>query len=163
MGQMSGLKLPDTIKMVITDFDGVVTDNCVYISDDGIMSRKINFKDVVGFYLLKRNNIDIAIISGEKNAAIETIAKNLKIKEVYQNIREKLPVLKEIIERKNLSQEEYLYIGDDINDLECLNYAKYRVTVPNSTEKVKAVEDIQITEYSGGTGAFREVADCLVD
>ena len=163
MGQMSGLKLPDTIKMVITDFDGVVTDNCVYISDDGIMSRKINFKDVVGFYLLKRNNIDIAIISGEKNAAIETIAKNLKIKEVYQNIREKLPVLKEIIERKNLSQEEYLYIGDDINDLECLNYAKYRVTVPNSTEKVKAVEDIQITEYSGGTGAFREVADCLVN
>jgi len=160
---MSGLKLPDTIKMVITDFDGVVTDNCVYISDDGIISRKINFKDVVGFYLLKRNGIDVAIISGEKNSAIETIAKNLEIKEVYQNIREKLPVLKEIIERKNLSQEEYLYIGDDINDLECLNYAKYRVTVPNSTDKVKAVENIQITEYSGGTGAFREVADCLTN
>ncbi len=160
---MSGLKLPDTIKMVITDFDGVVTDNCVYISDDGIISRKINFKDVVGFYLLKRNGIDVAIISGEKNSAIETIAKNLEIKEVYQNIREKLPVLKEIIAKKNLSQDEYLYIGDDINDLECLNYAKYRVTVPNSTDKVKAVEDIQITEYSGGTGAFREVADCLTN
>lgn len=149
--------------MVITDFDGVVTDNCVYISDDGIISRKINFKDVVGFYLLKRNDIDVAIISGEKNSAIETIAKNLEIKEVYQNIREKLPVLKEIIAKKNLSQDEYLYIGDDINDLECLNYAKYRVTVPNSTDKVKAVEDIQITEYSGGTGAFREVADCLTN
>ena len=64
MGNMSKLKLPDTIKMVITDFDGVVTDNCVYISDDGIMSRKINFKDVVGFYLLKKNGIDVAIISG---------------------------------------------------------------------------------------------------
>ncbi len=149
--------------MVITDFDGVVTDNCVYISDDGIISRKINFKDVVGFYLLKRNGIDVAIISGEKNSAIETIAKNLEIKEVYQNIREKLPVLKEIIKKKNLSQEEYLYIGDDINDLECLNYAKYAVTVPNSTDRVKAVEHIQITEYSGGTGAFREVADCLTN
>lgn len=163
MGNMSGLELPDTIKMVITDFDGVVTDNCVYISDDGIISRKINFKDVVGFYLLKRNGIDIAIISGEKNSAIETIAKNLEIKEVYQNIREKLPVLKEIIAKKNLSQDEYLYIGDDINDLECLNYAKYAVTVPNSTDKVKAVENIQITKYSGGTGAFREVADCLTN
>ena len=160
---MSGLKLPDTIKMVITDFDGVVTDNCVYISDDGIMSRKINFKDVVGFYLLKRNNIDIAIISGEKNAAIETIAKNLEIREVYQNIRNKLPVLKEIVAKKNLTQEEYLYIGDDINDIECLNYAKYALTVPNSTEKVKAVENIQITVHSGGTGAIREVADCLVN
>lgn len=163
MGKMNELKLPDTIKMVITDFDGVVTDNCVYISDDGIMSRKINFKDVVGFYLLKRNNIDIAIISGEKNSAIETIAKNLEIKEVHQSIRDKLSVLKEIISKKNLSQEEYLYIGDDINDIECLNYAKYRITVPNSTDKVKAVENIQITEHSGGTGAFREVADCLTN
>lgn len=160
---MSGLKLPNTIKMVITDFDGVVTDNCVYISDDGIISRKINFKDVVGFYLLKRNGIDVAIISGEKNSAIETIAKNLDIKEVYQNIRDKLPVLKEILSKKNLSQEEYLYIGDDINDLECLNYAKYRVTVPNSTDKVKATEHIQITQNSGGAGAFREVADCLTN
>jgi len=160
---MSELKLPDTIKMVITDFDGIVTDNCVYISDDGIMSRKINFKDVVGFYLLKKNNIDIAIISGEKNSAIETIAKNLEIKEVYQRIRDKLPIMKEIISRKNLSQEEYLYIGDDINDIECLNYAKYKITVPNSTEKVKAIENIQITEHSGGTGAIREVADCLTN
>ena len=46
---MTELSLPNTIKMVITDFDGIVTDNCVYISDDGILSRKINFKDVVGF------------------------------------------------------------------------------------------------------------------
>jgi len=163
MGNMSGLELPNTIKMVITDFDGVVTDNCVYISDDGIMSRKINFKDVVGFYLLKRNNIDIAIISGEKNSAIETIAKNLEIKEVYQSIRDKLPILKEIIAKKNLSQEEYLYIGDDINDIECLNYAKYAITVPNSTDKVKAIKNIQITTHSGGTGALREVADCLIN
>lgn len=163
MGNMSKLKLPDTIKMVITDFDGVVTDNCVYISDDGIMSRKINFKDVVGFYLLKKNGIDVAIISGEKNSAIETIAKNLDIKEVHQRIRDKLPVMKEIILKNNLSQEQYLYIGDDINDLECLNYAKYKITVPNSSEKIKAVGEIQITENFGGNGAFREVADCLTN
>jgi 3-deoxy-D-manno-octulosonate 8-phosphate phosphatase (KDO 8-P phosphatase) len=160
---MTELSLPNTIKMVITDFDGIVTDNCVYISDDGILSRKINFKDVVGFYNLKKNGINAAIISGEKNSAIETIAKNLEIKEVYQNIREKLPVLKNILEKYNLSQEEYLYIGDEINDLECLNYAKYRLTVPNAVDKVKAVENIQITQNSGGMGAFREVTDCLIN
>ena len=81
---MSGVNLPKTIKMVITDFDGIVTDNCVYISDDGIMTRKLNFKDIIGFYKLKRSGIDIAIISGEKNSAIETIAKNCELKEVYQ-------------------------------------------------------------------------------
>ncbi|MBO6256995.1 HAD hydrolase family protein [bacterium] len=160
---MSNLKLPNTIKMVITDFDGVITDNCVYISDDGVMSRKINFKDVVGFYMLKRNGIDIAIISGEKNAAIETIAKNLEIKEVYQSIRDKLPILKDILSRKKLSQDEYLYIGDEINDIECLNYSKYRITVPNATDKVKAITNIQMTQVCGGNGAFREVADCLTN
>ena len=49
---MSGIKLPNSIKMVVTDFDGVVTDNCVYINDDFSMSRKLNFKDVMGFSIL---------------------------------------------------------------------------------------------------------------
>lgn len=160
---MTNLDLPKTIKMVITDFDGVVTDNCVYISDDGLMSRKLNFKDIIGFYKLKRNGIDIAIISGEKNAAIETIAKNCEIKEVYQRIRVKIDVLKDIIKKYDLSPEEYLYIGDDYNDIDCLNHAKYRITVPDAIDKVKNIENIMITTKSGGNGAFREVADCLTD
>ena len=71
---MSGIKLPNSIKMVVTDFDGVVTDNCVYINDDFSMSRKLNFKDVMGFSILKKNSYEISIISGEGNAAIQTMA-----------------------------------------------------------------------------------------
>ncbi len=159
---MSGIKLPNTIKMVITDFDGVVTDNCVYINEDFTMSRKLNFKDVMGFSILKKNGYDIAIISGEANSAIETMAKKFNIVEIHQNIRKKIDVLKSIIEKYNLSQEEYLYIGDDINDIECLEYAKYKITVPHSVDKVKNVKDIQITESDAGNGAFREVVDCLI-
>ena len=48
------IKLPNTIKMVITDFDGIVTDNCVYVDENGGMSRKINFKDVMAFSILKK-------------------------------------------------------------------------------------------------------------
>lgn len=157
------IKLPKTIKMVITDFDGVITDNCVYIGDDGIMTRKLNFKDIIAFYMLKRHNINVAIISGEKNAAIETIAKNCELTEVYQRIRIKIDVLKEIIKKYNLSQEEYLYIGDDYNDKECLEHAKYKITVPDGIEEVKNIENIQITECKGGNGAFREVAECLIN
>lgn len=159
---MSGIKLPDTIKMIITDFDGVVTDNCVYINEDYTMTRKLNFKDVMGFSILKKNGFNIAIISGETNSAIEILAKKFDIKEVHQKIRIKINILKSIIEKYNLSQEEYVYIGDDINDLECLNYAKYKITVPHAVKKVKAVKDIQITENYAGSGAFREVADCLI-
>jgi YrbI family 3-deoxy-D-manno-octulosonate 8-phosphate phosphatase len=159
---MSNLKLPNSIKMVITDFDGVVTDNCVYINEDLTMSRKLNFKDIMGFSILKKNGFDIAIISGEANPAITILSQKFVITEVHQKIRIKIDVLKAIIEKYNLTQEDYVYIGDDVNDLECLNYAKYKITVPHAVEKVKMVDGIQITQNAAGNGAFREVADCLV-
>lgn len=155
------LNLPKTIKMIITDFDGVVTDNCVYINEDYTMSRKLNFKDVMAFSILKKNGFKIGIISGEKNSAIEILAKKFEIEEVHQNIRNKIDVLKNIVDKYGLSKDEFVYIGDDINDIECLEYAKYKITVPHSVNKVKAVEGIQITESIAGDGAFREVADCL--
>ena len=158
---MSKIKLPSSIKMVITDFDGVVTDNCVYINEDFTMSRKLNFKDVMGFSILKKNGFEIAIISGEKNSAIEIIAKKFNIVEIHQDIRVKIDVLKSIIEKYNLSQEEYVYIGDDVNDLECLKFAKYKITVPHAPAKLRKIDDIQVTENVSGDGAFREVADCL--
>lgn len=156
------LKLPDSIKMVITDFDGIVTDGCVYICDDFKMSRKIHFKDVMGFSILKKNGFMISIISGEKNAAMDIIAKKFNVEEVHGNIRVKIDVLKNIVEKYGLSKDEFVYIGDDINDAECLEFAKYKVTVPQANYKVKNIEGIQITENSSGDGAFREVADCLV-
>ena len=157
------LKLPKTIKWIVTDFDGVITDNFVYISDDYKMTRRINFQDVIGFNNLYKNGKEIAIISGETNPAMDILARKFKLKEVHVKIHNKIEVLKSIINRYNLSQEEYLYIGDDINDLECLQYAKYKITVPHAVDKVKSVEGIQITERESGHGAFREVADCLLD
>lgn len=157
------LKLPKTIKWIVTDFDGVVTDNFVYINDDYKMTRRINFQDVIGFNNLHKNGKEIAIISGETNPAMNILAKKFELKEVHVKIHNKIEVLKSIIEKYKLSQDEYLYIGDDINDLECLEYAKYKITVPHAVDKVKSVDGIQITEKESGYGAFREVADCLLD
>ena len=156
------LNLPDTIRFVITDFDGIVTDNCVYVAANGEMSRRLNFKDVMGFSILRKNGYRIGIISGEKNSAIEILAKKFNIEEVHQGIRVKIDVLKSILERYNLKEDEYVYIGDDVNDLESLNFVKYPITVPNAVEKVKAVKNIQITTARSGEGAFREVVDTLV-
>lgn len=157
------LTIPKTIKMIITDFDGIVTDNCIYINEEKSISRKLNFKDIMAFSLLKKNGIMSAIISGEKNVAIELLAEKFDIKEVHQDIRIKIDVLRSIIERYDLKPHEYLYIGDDINDLECLNFAQIKITVPNCVDKVRAVKDIQITTQAGGNGAFREVVDAVLD
>ncbi|MBE7709074.1 MAG: HAD family hydrolase [Cyanobacteria bacterium SIG32] len=156
------IKLPKSIKWIITDFDGILTDNCVYINDDLSTSKKINYKDLMGVAILRRNDYNIAIISGDKSGAIDAIAQRFKLQEVYQDIRVKIDILKSIVEKYALSEEEFVYIGDDINDIQCLEYAKYKVTVPHAVKNVKQVLEIQITENDGGNGAFREVADCLV-
>ena len=156
------IQLPKTIKMVITDFDGIITDNCVYVDAKGDMSRKLNFKDIMAFSLLKKNGFMIAIISGEANSAIDIIAKKFDISDVHQNIRNKLDVLKTIVCKYSLSQEEYLYVGDDVNDFDSLSFAKYAITVPKAVDKVKQIKNIQITDNNGGDGAFREIVDTLI-
>ncbi len=157
------LNIPKSIKMVITDFDGIITDNCVYIDANGNMTRKLNFQDVMAFSILKKNGFKIGIISGESNSAIKVINEKFNLDEVHQNIRIKIDVLKSIIEKYNLQDDEYLYIGDDINDIESLCFAKNKITVPNAVDKVKAIDGIQITSKQGGNGAFREVVDCLTN
>ena len=154
------IELPRTIKMIITDFDGIVTDNCVYINESGEMSRKINFKDIMGFSILHKNGYKLAIVSGEKNKAIDIISNKFEV-ENYQGIRQKLEIVEQIINKNQLSDEEWVYIGDDINDYDSLCRAKYAITVPNAVKKIKEIPNIQITETIAGNGAFREVADSL--
>ncbi len=155
--------LPDSIKFVITDFDGIVTDNCVYIDSKGEMTRKLNFKDVMAFSILRKNGYRIGIISGEKNSAIELIANKFNVEEVHQGIRIKIDVLKSIVERYGLSEKEFVYIGDDINDYDSLCYAKHAITVPDAVDKIKNIKGIQITTARGGEGAFREVVDAILN
>ena len=160
---MENLKLPNTIKYVISDFDGIMTDNTVLIDNNLNMSRRINFKDVMGVFQLKKNGIETIFVSGEKNSIIDMFKEKFKLVENHQNIRKKIEVLKDIIKRFNLTEEDYLYIGDDINDKECLEFCKYKFTVPNAVDVIKNIKDIQITKTSGGQGALREVADCLLN
>lgn len=159
---MSNLKIPKTIKMIISDFDGIITDGSIYIDENRNMSRKVNFKDIMAVSILKKNGYELAFISGEKNPVIDLLAEKFSLTEIHQNIRVKIDVIKSIVERHNLKKDEFLYIGDDINDLESLEFAQIKITVPNAVKRVKQIENIQITEESGGNGAFREVVDCLL-
>ncbi|MBE7702803.1 MAG: HAD-IIIA family hydrolase [Cyanobacteria bacterium SIG28] len=156
------INLPESIKMVITDFDGIITDNCVYIDSKGEQTRKLNFKDIMAFSILKKNGYKIGIISGEENSAIKLIQEKFQIEEVHQKIRNKLEVLNSIIDKYNLSDEEFIYIGDDVNDIDALNRAKYAITVPNAVKKVLDLPHVQMTREVAGNGAFREIVDLIV-
>lgn len=159
---MSELIIPKKIKMIISDFDGIMTDGGIYIDENLNKSRRICFKDMMAISILRKNGIDLAFISGEKNPIMDLLAQRFQLKENHQDIRIKIDVLKSIVEKYNLKPDEILYIGDDINDIECLNFSATKITVPNAAQAVKKVKDIQITNESGGNGALREVIDCLL-
>ena len=159
---MQGLNIPKTVKMIVSDFDGIFTDNTVIINEDLTMSRRLNFKDIMAVSILKKAGFELGIISGEKNSAIDLMAQKFKLTEVHQDIRNKAEVLKDIMTRNNLNEDEVLYIGDDINDIGAMNLVKTKITVGHAVVAVKQVENIQITTQDGGSGAFREVVDCLL-
>ena len=67
-----------------------------------------------------------------------------------------------LIEKHSLQEDEFIYIGDDVNDYDSLMKTKFPITVPNAVEKVKSINNIQVTTQYGGSGAFREVVDSLI-
>ncbi len=157
------LNLSADIKMIVTDFDGIFTDNSVWLLDIDTKIKKLSFKDLMGVSVAVKNGINVGIISGEKSKEIDYIAQKFNLTEIHQGIRNKLPVLEEIKNRYNLSNDEIVYLGDDINDIECLKAVKYAVSVKQANYRVKELQSVQFTQASAGDGAFREVVDNIVE
>jgi len=157
------LKLNKDIKLIATDFDGVLTDGYVFyssVSDEEI--KRISFKDIMGISLALKNGFKVAIISGEKNKIIDKLADKFSLEDVHQGIKDKLSALKFIAEKYKLSADEICFIGDDINDISALEWAGTSVTVSEANYKVKNIAKILITDAPSGNGVFREVIDSLL-
>ncbi len=157
------LELSKEIKMVISDFDGVFTDGSFYINENNEIQKKLNFIDVMGVFLLKKEGIDFGIISGEASNILNYFKEKLQIEELHGGIRQKGIVLNDIMQRKNLKPNEVLYIGDDINDISAFELVKYRIAPKNFNPVLQfKVANLQITNSYGGQGAIREVVDNIL-
>ena len=157
------LKIDKNIKLIISDFDGVFTDGGAYINEDGSISKKVNFADIMGVYILLRAGYKFAIISGEAGKPIEYFKTKLNIEDIYQNIRDKAPIIQELMQKYNLSNDEIAYIGDDINDIKPMELVKFAFAPMNANYKVKELPHIQIINKNGGNGAVRELIDTLLE
>lgn len=146
------------IKLFVTDCDGCLTDGGMYYSENGDELKKFHTRDGMGFQLLREHGIKTAIITGENRALNVRRAKKLHVDFLKMGVTEKLPVLKELCSELEISLEEVLYIGDDINDIECIVQAGIGVAVVNAEEAVKQQADY-VTKVPGGQGAIREVVN----
>jgi len=110
------------IKMLILDVDGTMTDNGIYVDENGIESKRFNAKDGVGILELIKKGIKVGIIShSERGDGIKSRAEYLGIKHCYVGNASKEKILISWIEDENITLEEVAFIGDDINDMSIIN------------------------------------------
>ena len=149
------------IKAVVFDFDGVFTDNRVIVSTTGEEFVVCDRGDGMGTNLLAAAGIKMLILSKEKNAVVTSRGKKLNI-EVIQGCDDKLPELIKWLQKNNVGAKQAAYIGNDINDLECLSHVEVAV-IPADAHPSVINTATWILQHNGGRGAIREFADVLLD
>lgn len=151
------------IKLFATDVDGTMTDACMYYAENGIELKKFNFRDGMGFKLLRDAGIKTAIITSENTPIVQKRADKLKVDYLSMGEWKKLDFIKKICEELNITLDDVAYIGDDINDYELLSAVKYKACPNNAVKKIKSINGIKILEHKGGDGAVREFIEFLLD
>lgn len=147
------------VKLVAFDFDGVFTDNRVYVDQDGREMVRCWRSDGVGLSRLKEVGVKAVVITSEVNPVVKKRCAKLGI-DCVAGCKDKLPVLKKFMRERNLPPEDVCFVGNDLPDLDCLRYVGYPVAVRGSAGEVLKAAGY-ITKREGGAGAVREVCDLI--
>lgn len=149
------------IKMLVMDVDGTLTDGRIYIGAKGEMMKAFDVKDGYAIVHLKQKGILPVIITGRNSEIVQERAKELKITELYQGVNDKLTQLKAVAEKYQITPDEIAYIGDDLNDLECIQYCGLSACPQDSVQEVKKIVEY-VCSNLGGHGAVREFIDEII-
>ena len=145
------------IRLVAFDFDGVFTDNMVYVFEDGSEAVRCFRSDGIGLKKLKQLKIETVIISTESNPVVSARADKLKIR-CFQNCEDKRKTLESLAQEMDISLAEIAFVGNDINDLPCLTCVGLPIVVHDAHPDVRSLAHYR-TKAPGGHGAVREVCD----
>lgn len=148
------------IRGIAFDFDGVFTDNRVLVMESGEEAVFCDRSDGMGISLLRESQVPMVIISTEKNPVVSVRASKLRIP-CEQGIDDKLSVLRKWATENGLDLSEIAFVGNDINDVECLKAVGLGVAVADAYEPAKSSAELVLTR-PGGRGAVREFADLLL-
>ena len=150
------------IRLVLSDVDGVLTDGGVFYGRDGEVMKRFNIRDGMGVERLREIGIEVGLITGEKSESVTRRAEKLNIEMVYLYCKDKPAVIRQIIEERGFAAEEIAYIGDDVNDLEAMKLVGLPAAPADAFAEVKEAAHY-ICRRPGGHGAFRELAELIID
>jgi YrbI family 3-deoxy-D-manno-octulosonate 8-phosphate phosphatase len=147
------------IRLLILDFDGVLTDNRVLVQQDGTESVFCHRGDGWGIATLRRLGVEALVVSTEKNPVVAARCKKLDIACV-QGCAEKGPTVAELVGKRGLRMNEVAYLANDVNDLPCFPHVGFPMAVADADPEVKACARY-VTRARGGRGAVREICDLI--
>lgn len=151
---------PKKVALMVMDFDGVLTDNRVWVNAQGEESIAANRSDSLGLELLnQKTGVEYLVISKERNPVVEARCRKIKVP-VLQAVDDKASALQRVIAEKGLKPEEVIFVGNDTNDLPCFPVAGFAVAPADAHSEVQRRADLVLTQR-GGHGAIRELCDIL--
>ncbi len=150
------------IKLLVLDVDGCLSDGKLIYSADGVESKNFNVKDGLGISTWIKLGNQVAIITGRNSSIVKKRSDELGIQHLYQGIKDKDRVLKEIVNSLGITFNEVAAIGDDLNDYNMLRLVGKSFTPQNGVKEIKAIVNTMLS-FNGGDGAVREMIDTLVD
>jgi len=148
------------IKLFVLDFDGVMTDNKVYVDEDGEETVSCSRADGLGIEMVKKEGVSVLVLSKEKNKVVQARCKKLNIR-LIQGLDNKLTILKKEIAKRKLSKQEVCYVGNDVNDIDCMKFVGLSCAVKGASPQVLKIADY-VTKNCGGNGAVREICDKIL-
>ncbi len=151
-----------TVKMLVMDVDGTLTDGKINVSANGELFKSFNVRDGYGIKnLCKKHGIIAVIISGRDSEMVNVRSEELGIEEVHQAISDKKDKLIELSFKYGLEPNQIAYIGDDVNDLPAMDFAGLTFAPKDSHPHVKEKVN-HVLESNGGCGAVRECIDFII-
>ncbi len=150
------------IRLLAMDVDGTLTDGRIYIGPDGEVMKAFDVKDGYGIVRFRAAGGIPAIITGRQSRIVEARCRELGITELHQGVADKLECLLALAEKHHLEREEIAYIGDDLNDMSCLEYAGLSACPGDAIETVRG-SCTYVCTNPGGRGAVREFLDRILD
>lgn len=148
------------VALVVLDFDGVLTDNCVWISHDGVESVRCWRSDGIGLTALQRAGIKVYILSTEVNKVVTVRAEKLKVP-CLQAIADKGDAIGSLADELAIPLDQTMFVGNDVNDLPALNRVGFPVAVADAYPELDGVIRYRTTR-PGGFGAVREICDRIL-
>lgn len=155
--------MPEKIDLIVTDFDGVITDNRVWTDETGRESVAASRSDSMHIRELRERGIEVVILSSEPNPVVRARAAKMGDVEAVHgiDIRGKGVAFKEILARKQVEAAHVIYIGNDLNDLPCFELAGWSVAVADAYPELLRRAD-HVLAKAGGYGALREVCELIL-